>query len=586
MKRIFSRAFRGYLLVVLILTVLTPLVLYQTLRSRMTNSAYGDLERTAKALKPSFEKLALDPSSYGRLDSLAKALGPELGVRITVIRSDGTVIGDSDADPEELESHRTREEVIKALRGGTGRSSRLSESVGRNMLYAAVPLQAGDSIPVVLRTSLYFSQFREATKEMAANIAIIAGGALLAGMLAAWVFSRRLTDPIKRMASVASSVRSGDFTARAEPCDTAELQELAVSINDMIARTESLIEELSTQNNQSRAILRSIGEGLVVVGPSGRVLMANREFVSMACSSDPVGKSFREAITNPGVSSFIAEGMESGIREDRIEVGGRTYACSVARAGESNRKVFTFRDVTQLANLAKIKRDFATNVSHELRTPLTAIKGFTETLWSDASEEQREYLGTIRRNTDRLINLVRDVQILSETEDPATRLEIEKVDVEEMLRSVVPLFTDRAGEKGLDLSVDIRGRMPPVSGDRFRLEQVLVNLVDNAVKYTDKGGVTIRVEARGNYVVIAVADTGPGIPRDIQPRLFERFFVVDKARSRQTGGTGLGLAIVKHIMSLHGGWARVNSTPGSGSIFSVAVPVWSAPDGEADRQKA
>lgn len=586
MKRIFSSAFRGYLLVILILTILTPLVLYETLRSRMTNNAYSDLERTARALKPSLAELALDSSSYGKLDSLAKWMGPELGVRVTVIRSDGKVIADSDADPEELESHRTREEVIRALRGSTGRASRLSESVGRNMLYTAIPLYVEDSIPVVLRTSLNFSQFREATKEMAGNIGLIAGGALLVGLLAAWVFTRRLTDPIKRIAAVASRVRSGDFSARAEPCDTVELQELAVSINDMIARTESLIEELSTQNNQSRAILRSIGEGLAVLGPSGRVLMVNRGFVSMACSDDPVGKNFREAVTNPEVNSFIAGAMEDGTREGRIEIEGKTYVCSVVRAGESNREVFTFRDVTELANLARIKRDFATNVSHELRTPLTAIKGFTETLWAEASEEQRKYLRTIQRNTDRLINLVRDVQILSETEDPSTRLEIEKVDVAEMLRSVVPLFTDRAEEKGLQLSVDLRGKVPPVSGDRFRLEQVLVNLVDNAIKYTDRGSVTIRVEARGDYVVIAVADTGPGIPRDIQPRLFERFFVVDKARSRRTGGTGLGLAIVKHIMSLHGGWARVNSTPGSGSIFSVAVPVWSATGHRMDRREA
>jgi len=240
---------------------------------------------------------------------------------------------------------------------------------------------------------------------------------------------------------------------------------------------------------------------------------------------------------------------------------------------DSRDRVFSFRDVTKEFNLSEIKRNFAINVSHELRTPLTAIKGYAETLREDVSGENSRYIDVIMRNTERLIALVRDIQILSEVESGENSLSLEPVPVEDMMGTVLPLFESRAEEKGLALSFVNERPDLAVMADRYRVEQILVNLIDNALKYTDQGSVEVRVSSQGESAVFAVSDTGRGIPAELQERVFERFFVVDRSRSRKLGGTGLGLAICKHIVEAHGGTISVTSTPGGGSIFLFTIPI-------------
>jgi len=572
-RGIFFRTFRGYAIVVLLLSILTPLLLFRTVRSRFTGSAYGQLSRTAYALEAAFRPLLVD-SAFGRMEEMASRLGGLMNMRITVIDRSGLVLADSRAEPDTMENHRTRVEVIRAFRGEPGIDFRRSATLGRDMLYAAVPIRVGDSIPAVVRTSLFFADLRETMQDVGLNILAIAGSVLVAGLLVAWVLSGNITRPIRRMAEVARRVRRGDFSARAAPSGIRELDGLSTSLNDMIARTDELIGDLTLEKDRSRAILSSIAEGLVVVRRSGLVMEANEAFTELACAGDPVGRDYRQAVTEAEVQDFMGAAVEGSRESGRMEVGPRCWAASCAPVGDTDQLVFTFRDVTEMANLARIKRDFAVNVSHELRTPLTAIKGFAETLLEQAEGDDRRYLSTILRNTDRLINLVKDVQTLSEMEDTAARLEVGPVSVPNLLESLVPIFTERAREKGLDLRVELRRPLPPAKADAFRLEQVYINLIDNAIKYTESGSVTVRCERRGDFLVSAVADTGPGIAPEHQARLFERFYVVDRARSRRTGGTGLGLAIVKHIVSLHGGWVKVGSSPGAGSIFSFAVPVW------------
>ncbi len=240
---------------------------------------------------------------------------------------------------------------------------------------------------------------------------------------------------------------------------------------------------------------------------------------------------------------------------------------------DSRDRVFSFRDVTKEFNLSEIKRNFAINVSHELRTPLTAIKGYAETLREDVSGENSRYIDVIMRNTERLIALVKDIQILSEVESGENSLSLEPVPVEDIMGTVLPLFESRAGERGLSLSFVNEKPGLEVMADRYRVEQILVNLIDNALKYTDQGSVEVRVSSRGDSAVFAVSDTGRGIPAELQERVFERFFVVDRSRSRKLGGTGLGLAICKHIVEAHGGTISVTSTPGGGSIFLFTIPI-------------
>jgi two-component system phosphate regulon sensor histidine kinase PhoR len=252
-----------------------------------------------------------------------------------------------------------------------------------------------------------------------------------------------------------------------------------------------------------------------------------------------------------------------------IEISGRTYLASSSSIISGH--VLIFYDITEMKQVERMKKDLIVNISHELRTPLTAIKGFVETLIDDAKEGQREYLDIVRRHTDRLINIVQDLLVLSELEDKPSGLSVENTDLASIVNPVIALFEPKAGMKGLSLTADV-GQVS-LSVDSFKIEQLLTNLIDNAIKYTEKGGVTVTADVRGGNAVITVRDTGIGIAPEHIPRLFERFYVVDKSRSRSMGGTGLGLAIAKHIAALHNGSIAVESSPMAGSAFTVTLPI-------------
>jgi len=252
----------------------------------------------------------------------------------------------------------------------------------------------------------------------------------------------------------------------------------------------------------------------------------------------------------------------------------RIFLCSATFLKSGEEVVVVFHDITQVKNIEKIKKDFVVNVSHELRTPLTAIKGFVETLEEEVDGKIQHYIDIIKRHTDRLINIVRDLLLLSELEEKGVTLEIEEVNVKNTVERIIPLFEQRLREKNLTLNLKVEGNLPPIKADPFKLEQMFMNLMDNAVKYTEKGGVFISVKkVREQKVCIEIQDTGIGIPKEHLPRIFERFYVVDKSRSRSFGGTGLGLSIVRHIVLLHNGSIDVESSPGSGTTFSITLPV-------------
>ena len=268
----------------------------------------------------------------------------------------------------------------------------------------------------------------------------------------------------------------------------------------------------------------------------------------------------------------------------QLELGGKDFACSASYLSSARRIVLSFHDDSEIARSARMKKDFVQSVSHELRTPLTAIKGFAETVEATIDKDNRPYLETIIRNTDRLVNLVQDLLVLSDLEERGAELQLEVVDLKETAAQMLKLFEARANSKGLRLVLSVPGPESPPPGaqplairaDRFKLEQVFINLLDNAVKYTDKGEVELSLSRDDGKAAIKVRDTGPGIAPEHLPRLFERFYVVDKGRSRQLGGTGLGLSIVKHIVLLHGGDVTVRSTPGAGTTFTVTLPVRTA----------
>ena len=571
MRTIFRRSFSGSIALIVILAVMAPLLIFNTMRSRLNSMAESNLTRTAESLEYVLSrKLSEEPAA---LDSLVDELGDRLGIRVTLISREGTVLADSEENPDSMENHRTRPEVICAFSGQVGTSSRESATLGREMLYVAVPVWSGDSIPAVVRTSLFFSEQRQMLKDVFVDIAIVMAVILVAGLITAWLISRSIASPIRGIADATRRVGEGDYSIRLAPCSISELNSLASDVNGMIVRTDELIQELSGKNASLDAIIGSIVGGLIVLDSEGTVITANRSFRTMAGAGDrDEGAGYLSFVTDMEFSDLIGRVLREGVQSGEVSTGGRVYSAKAAGIPETGQYVITFRDITEIVETVRMKKEFAANASHELRTPLTAIKGYSETMLESMSGDDRKYMKTILRNADRLIRIVDDMRILSELEHPMTTLDLSDVDLDELIVDTVDLFRARAEEKGLELVVQNEEDLPNIRADRFRIEQVLINLVENAIKYTREGSVTVMSGARGGFVTVVVSDTGVGIGEEHLHRLFERFYVVDKARSRSRGGTGLGLAIVKHIVTLHGGWVRVTSTPGSGSMFTVGLP--------------
>jgi len=404
----------------------------------------------------------------------------------------------------------------------------------------------------------------------------------VAAGVVSYLIARGTTRPMRDLTSAFRQLSAGEFDVRVRTAKRGRLRELGDSFNEMAFRTQELVAELTRQREALNTVIASIQEGLAVLDNSGVIVLANESFLRICADRDVVGKRYWEVIRDPHVAGLVKSvGPGQSTATRRCDLGGRDYVCSAGFLPAAERLVLTLHDVTEISRTAEVKRDFVQNVSHELRTPLTAIKGFAETMHPTIDEANRPYLETIIRNTDRLVSLVQDLLTLSELEERGTELQLEDVDLKEIAGQMLRLFEARARAKGLALRLTVNSPLPTpdtlhLRADRFKLEQVFINLLDNAVKYTDKGEVELALSRDDGKAVIQVRDTGPGIAPEHLPRLFERFYVVDKGRSRQLGGTGLGLSIVKHIVLLHSGEISVESTPGVGTTVTVALPVGAA----------
>lgn len=562
---VFMRIFRGYLAVIFAMAVLLSLVILGEFHSSARRASLNDLSRVGRALEPSVTPLVAD-SVFSRLNSHVRSAGTAMGARILVVDRAGRVIADSDPDLPVPDNIRTRPDVIAAFRGMESAMENPGAPGDPYTLNASIPIFFVDSVIAVMRVSLETDRWHDAMTGLTRKILLLLLFLLLTALAAGWLIARGIADPLKELAEVAERVKAGDLGARASPGSTREHMQLARTLNETLARTQQLVFEITASDRRNRAVLGSILEGLAVTDARGSIAMVNDSFRSMF--GVPEGFS--------GLPPAVVEVLHSGMEKGRIEVSGSAIAYGSAPIEGAGGRVFSFRDVTLEEQVESMKRDFTMNAAHELRTPLTAIKGYTETLLEDPGQEMLPILRVIARNTDRMISLVSDIQTLSELEDRRPVETPERVPVKELLDSVLPLFKAPLERKTLGLEIIQDDPLLAVSGDRYRLEQVLVNLLENALRYTDEGRIQISARRYGDRVALAVADTGPGIPPEHLPRIFERFYVVDRSRSRRVGGTGLGLAIVKHIVEGMGGNVRVESTPGAGTIFTVSLP-WSPP---------
>jgi len=569
---IFRQIFGGHLIIILLLTLSFGLSISHLIESFSFDLLKRHLKNLAYGLKPQVQGLILR-GDYGTLNSLARKVGETTGVRITIIDPQGVVLADSEEDPAFMENHGDRPEVIMAMAGRVGSSLRWSATLKEEMLYVAIPMKLTEGV-AVLRTSFFLrdvNQFLGAFKKRVTVVAVALG---LFSLIYAFFSSKRLSDPIKELVQATSRVAQGDFDVRVLPKGRGELGELAERFNEMAAKLKELFQENLQRKEELERIFSSLEDGLLVLDREGKVIFFNKKAQEILEGKELSDRSFWE-IGDPAFRETISRVRKTeGNLAEELEISGGVFLLSATYLPTTGQILVLLHDITHLRRMQELKRDLVANVSHELRTPLTAIKGFLEAFEDEDSREARShYLEIIKKHVDRLTNIVQDLLVLSELEDKKTKLDLEDVDLKALLQEVLRPFEEKAKKKGLTLKVDFDPGLPPIKADPFRLQQAFFNLIDNAVKYTEQGEIRISTKGKADHVEIEVADTGIGIPKEHLPRIFERFYVVDKSRSRRLGGTGLGLSIVKHIVLLQGGEIDVESTPGVGTRFRVRLPL-------------
>lgn len=582
-RRLFRQLYPTYLLITIISLGAATWFASRTLRQFHIEESALDLEARARLFETQISD-HLSPLNRGAIDRICKRIAQQVSTRITVILPSGKVIGDSEKDPATMDNHVDRPEVRQALRGQVGMSRRYSRTLGQDMMYVGIPLKRDADIVGVVRTSVSLASIDEALRSI--QIEIVVGGlliALFAAILSLWV-SRRISRPIEEIKKGAERFARGDFECRLPVENPEEIGSLSETMNQMAIELQERIRKMTEQRNELEAVLSSMLEGVIAVDTDEKIISMNQAAGEMleAHPSQAQGRTIQEVIRNVDLQTLVAKALS---REEPVEEDVVLYAeeermlngHSTALYDEDGHRMgalLVLNDVTRLRKLENVRRDFVANVSHEIKTPIAAIQGFVETLRDGAMENREDterFLGIIQKHVGRLNAIIEDLLSLSriEQEEGNQEIVLSEGRVRDVLSMAIQISQVKATPMNIRMTLSCREDLmakinPPL------LEQAVVNLLDNAIKYSEKDG-AVRVEAKQSdgEIVVSVRDEGCGIERRHIPRLFERFYRVDEARSRKLGGTGLGLAIVKHIAQAHGGRVTVESTPGKGSVFNL-----------------
>ncbi len=543
----------------------------------------ASLEPQARLLSALVEKPLAAPT-FEKLDSLADSYGALWALRVTLIDTAGRVWGDSHESGEalkELENHAHRPEVVQAFVGKTGSSIRFSNTVQTDMLYLAYPVSNAGRLVGVARLARPLTEVNQTVSEVRRSIFFFLLFLFVLTAAAGVWFSYRLSRPVKSLVAAIDRLKEGDFSTRAAVATKDEFSLLAGALNELAEELQQTLSQLKEQKLVQDITLKTLSEGVLAADAEGKIIFANPALRSIfRLESEPNGQPFHLVFRHPAfLSAFekvLRNGGSAGVQIKETYPTHKVVEIQLAatEVGKSVRVVAVFRDATQSYRLEQVRKDFVANASHELRTPLSVIKGYVETLEDGlvAEAEKKKVFQTLNQNVLRMGNLIDDLLHLSKLESPEFTLKPEKLNVLEVVQAVLSALKPQAESKKQKLSIEIPDALP-LLGDRQELEVALKNLLENAIHYTGAGGtISVRAARRNGAVEITVADTGIGIPSQDLGRIFERFYRVDKSRSKEEGGTGLGLSIVKHIAEAHGGRVEVESEVGRGSIFTLIIP--------------
>ena len=526
---------------------------------------------------------------HGNIDApeLARWIGSALGMRATVISATGVVIGDSDVPPGELpkvENHINRPEIQGAMKNGVGSSKRFSTTIKKSMSYMAMPINK-DLSHGFLRLAIPLSEIENAEGHLRKIVVVAVLVTLVLVLGLGYIVSLKISNPLVDMASIARKLAKGDFSKKTLVHSADEIGDLAKALNYMSAEIKDKVNSLSSEKAKLEAVVSGMFEGVILTNEKGEIVLANPSIRKLfMVDSSPEGKVPLEMVRNATIQDIVDKVIKEKQRlttkeiiinipeEKIIQINGVPVLENERLVGV----ILVFHDITELRRLERVRQDFVANVSHELRTPISNIKGYAETLKDGAINDKdnaKDFVEIIYRDSERLAQLIDDLLDLARIESGKMKMVFLPIDVQSTLERSIAIIANQAKEKAISIQLQVSATLPKILADEARISQVLINLLDNAIKYTRTGGIiTVSARPKDKYIQIDVSDTGIGISEEEIARIFERFYRVDKARSRELGGTGLGLSIVKHIVQAHGGEVWVKSLVGKGSAFSFIIP--------------
>jgi two-component system phosphate regulon sensor histidine kinase PhoR len=568
--------------IILILATMIGLAVYLTFSSRRS---YLDSTREQlldeAALVADLIRPALAAGGQADLAALARRYADLLNVRITIIDAQGAVLAETDADAGVTDNLLSRPEVQQALSGAGGSSVRQSATLRLEMLYAAVPVTAGSQVAAIARLSVPISAID--AKVLALDRTLVGETllALLLSLVLAVLIAERTTKPLRELTAAAEQMSHGELDVRIQPTTRDEVARLSDAFNEMASAFQQQMSDVTEQRNNLSAVLTHMTDGAVITDEEGRVSLINPAAVRLLGlrSVQSTGESLVAVVRDHQVVDVWQRCRQTGREQsDLVELGGRgpfvRVIATPLQEKAASGALLILQDLTQVRRLETVRRDFISNISHELRNPLAALKALVDTLRDGALDDRpmaERFLVQMDAEVDAMTQMVRELLELSRIESGRVPLRLEAVAVADLVAPAVERLRPQAERAGLTLALDLPDGLPPVKADSERLQQVLVNLIHNAIKFTPPGGrITVSAEP-GDVATILVRDTGVGIPAADLTRIFERFYKADRARSG--GGTGLGLAIAKHLVQAHGGQIWAESVEGQGATFRFTLPL-------------
>ncbi len=587
-KKLFWKLFKSYIIIICVFLLVTIIFTTTTWRDFYHERVASSLRSQVLLIKDEFKK-PLGSTDKDKIKNLTYKYSAKISSRITFIGTDGKVISDSHYDAELLENHSGRPEIKKALSGEIGKSIRYSKTLQQKMMYIAIPVKYNNEIIGILRNAVSINFIDRNLSEIFNRIIVttLITSALLG--IISWIFSRNISTPLESLAEGALKFAEGDLNYKLSVPQIKEIAEVAIAMNKMAKRLDNRINKITRQKQEKEVIFSNLSEGIIAIDNEKNIRRLNKSaanLLEIKDIEDAQKKNLYEAIEEEQIINFIEETLntenESLEKEICVIKNGNPLLLQlkgITVKDSKNTKIealFVLKDITRIKQLEKIRKDFVSNVSHELKTPITSIKGFIETLNDGALSDidtAKRFLEIISKHANRLSAIVEDLLSLSRLEQSNESITLETYNLKEILVSALQVCEIKSKAKNIEMEL-ICPEQIQADINLLLFEQAIVNLVINAIKYSNENKkINVKVEKYDKYICIDIIDQGFGIPPEHLPRIFERFYRVDKARSRKQGGTGLGLSIVKHIAQIHNGYVEVKSIQGFGSTFSFYLPM-------------